>query len=62
MPDVFEERKSKDFDDAREPRTADVWGRHNIRICPGRPSGQVRDFFDLFIWLLNYLYKVPSNS
>ena len=49
VPDVFEERKSKDFDDAREPRTADVWGRHNIRICPGRPFGQVRDIFDLFM-------------
>ena len=55
MPDVFEERKSKDFDDAREPRTADAWGRHNIRICPGRPSGQVIDILDLVIWLHNYL-------
>ena len=41
VPHVFEERKSKDFDDAREPRKADAWGRHTIRICPGRPSGQV---------------------
>ena len=46
VPHVFEERKSEDFDDAREPRKADAWGRHTIRICPGRPTGQVSIFLN----------------
>merc|ERR1712130_84100 len=36
VPHVFEERKSEDFDDAREPRKADAWGRHP------RPQGEVK--------------------